>query len=130
MYTACELDCNNEPTLATTILQEVVASATDKFPQKFRDIVVVKQILEEYSSDPDADENSNLKKHLGSCWRHGSFEKMRRLSEHSFATSYSSFAMQNRRNFVANACASELEQKSTVRIMFLCLPIDLDVSQV
>ena len=129
MYTACELDCKNETPLVTTILQEVVASATDKFPQKFRDIVVVKQILEEYSPDPDADENSDLKKLLHWCWRHGSFEKIRRLSEHSFVLLFC-YILQNCRNFAANACARELEQKSTVRIMFLCLLIDLDVSRV
>ena len=86
VYLACESDCNKEPPLALVILVEVVESALDKMNSKFRDIIVLKQILEEYSQDPDADENSNLKKLLRWCWQHGSFEKIRRLSEHSSTT--------------------------------------------
>jgi hypothetical protein len=86
VYLACESDCNKEPPLVLMILQEVVASASDKMDNKFLDIIVTKQILEEYSQDPGADENSNLKKLLRWCWQHGSFEKIRRLSEHSSTT--------------------------------------------
>lgn len=86
VYAACESDCNKEPPPLGLILHEVVVSASDKMDKKFRDIVAAKQILEEYSPDPGADENSNLKKLLRWCWQHGSFEKIRRLSEHSSTT--------------------------------------------
>ena len=86
VYAACESDCSKEPPPPRLLLLEVVASASDKMDKKFLDIVVAKQILEEYSQDPGADENSNLKKLLRWCWKHGSFEKIRRLSEHSSTT--------------------------------------------
>ncbi|KAF8268647.1 hypothetical protein EI94DRAFT_1800166 [Lactarius quietus] len=81
VYAVFESDCNKEPPPAKfllTLLLEVVATASDKMDQKFKDITVRKQILEEYSP-PDADENSNLKKLLRWCWQCGSFEKIRRL---------------------------------------------------
>lgn len=86
VYLACESDCNKEPPLGRVILQDVVESALDKMDSKFLNNTVSKQILEEYSQDPDGDENSNLKKLLRWCWQHGSFEKIRRLSEHSSTT--------------------------------------------
>jgi hypothetical protein len=86
VYLACESDCNKEPPPVGAILMLVVASASDKMDNKFLKITVLNQILEEYSQDPDADETSNLKKLLRWCWQHGSFEKIRRLSEHSSTT--------------------------------------------
>lgn len=90
VYAACESDCNKQPPPVGlqlgALLQEVVESALDKMDRKFLNNKVSKQILEEYSQDPDADENSNLKKLLRWCWQHGSFEKIRRLSEHSSTT--------------------------------------------
>ena len=79
VYLACESDCNKEPPPVGLILILVVASASDKMDKKFLDFTVLNQILEEYSQDPGADENSNLKKLLRWCWQHGSFEKIRRL---------------------------------------------------
>ena len=89
VYAAYESDCNKEPPLAANLLQMVVVCAPDKIDTKFLNFTVTKQILEEYSPDPGADENSNLKKLLRWCWQHGSFEKIRRLSEHSSTTQYS-----------------------------------------
>ena len=86
VYAECESDCNKEPHLLGMILAEDVASASDKMDKKFLNIVVAQQILEEYSADPGADENSNLKKLLRWCWKRGSFDKIRRLSEHSSTT--------------------------------------------
>jgi hypothetical protein len=86
VYLAWGSDCNKEPPPVGLILMLVVASASDKMDNKFLDITVLNQILEEYSQDPGADENSNLKKLLRWCWQHGSFEKIRRLSEHSSTT--------------------------------------------
>jgi len=86
VYLAFQSDCNKEPPLVRAILEEVVESALDKMDSKFLNITVLKQILEEYSQDPDGDENSNLKKLLRWCWQHGSFEKIRRLGVHSSTT--------------------------------------------
>lgn len=87
MYAGCESDCSKEPPpLLWMVLCEVVNSASDKLDKTFRDMAFAKQILEEYSQNPDADENSNLKKLLRSCWRLGSFEKIRCLGEHSSTT--------------------------------------------
>lgn len=88
VYAAFESDCNKQPPLLGLLLQMVLQSALDKMDSKFLNIKLSKQkqILEEYSQDPDADENSNLKKLLRWCWQHGSFEKIRRLSEHSSTT--------------------------------------------
>jgi len=79
--------CESEgPPPAQLLLREVVASASDKMDNKFLNTIVARQILEEYSQDPGADENSNLRKLLRWCWQRGSFEKIRRLSEHSSTT--------------------------------------------
>ena len=102
VYAACESDCNNEAPLAGILLQEVVASAPEKMDKKFLNLIVAKQILEEYSPDPGADENSNLKELLHWCWQHGLFEKVRRLSEHSSNLVLLCYISQNCRNLAAN----------------------------
>ena len=91
VYAVIASDRNEKPPalLLGALLAAVMASAPDKIDKKFLNFMVTNQILEEYSSDPGADENSNLKKLLGWCWQRGSFEKIRRLSEHSSTTWYS-----------------------------------------
>lgn len=86
VYAACESDCSKEPPPLGLLLNEVLMNTPDKM---IRDFIVARQILEEYSQDPGADEYSNLKKLLRSCWQLGSFEKIRRLSEHGPTTRYS-----------------------------------------
>jgi len=81
VYTECESNRNNVPPSASSMLQEVVATAPDKLDQKFQTLQTAKQIVEEYSPNPDGDEGSNLRKLLSWCWRQGTFEKIRRLSE-------------------------------------------------
>ncbi len=76
-------DRNKVPPI-TFILQAVVLSAPDKLDQKFANLKNARDIVGKYSSDPNGDENSNLTKLLNWCWRQGTFEKIRRLSEHSF----------------------------------------------
>ena len=86
VYKAFESDCKKEPPQPALLLMLIVNSAPDKMDKERSNIEVLMQILEEYSRDPDADENSNLKKLLRSCWQRGSFEKIRRLGEHSSTT--------------------------------------------
>lgn len=86
VYAACESNCDNAPPLAVTILLEVVSSAPDHLDQNYQNNMAAKQILDQYSRNPDEDENSNLKKLLGWCWREGTFSRIRRLSERSSMT--------------------------------------------
>ena len=86
VYEACESNRKMEPPPLTMLLPIVVNTAPDKMDKERLNIEVLMQILEEYSRDPDADENSNLKKLLRSCWQRGSIEKIRRLGEHSSTT--------------------------------------------
>ncbi|KIM80231.1 hypothetical protein PILCRDRAFT_9777 [Piloderma croceum F 1598] len=79
VYAMWNSDCNKVPSSAGLILATVVACALDKLDQKFCDINTADDFVARYSPDPDGDENSNLKKLLGWCWRHGTFEKIRRL---------------------------------------------------
>ena len=85
VYAVFELDRNEEPPIAMagSILTAVVSGSPDKLDQKFLNPKTARGIVEQYSLDPDGDENSNLKKLLGRCWRQGTFEKIRRLSEYS-----------------------------------------------
>jgi hypothetical protein len=83
VYAQSNPDRNQIPPI-TFILQHVVESTPDKLDQKFRDSKHARDIVKEYSSDPNGDENSNLTKLLSWCWQQGTFEKIRRLSEHSF----------------------------------------------
>jgi hypothetical protein len=88
VYAMWNSDCNKVPPSAAFILVTVAASAPDKLDKKLFDINTADEFVVKYSPDPDGDENSNLKKLLGWCWRHGTFEKIRRLSEHSFTTMF------------------------------------------
>ena len=88
VYEYCQSDCN-QSLPPTFILAATVATTRDKLDQKFRDSDAANNIVRKYSQDPDGDENLNLTKLLGWCWRHGTFEKIRRLSEHSSTTQYS-----------------------------------------
>ena len=128
VYVVCESDCNKTLSAPGNLLLLVMASTPDKLDTKFLNFVVAKQILEEYSLDPGVNENSNLKKLFHWCWQHGSFKKIRHLSEHNLVLIC--YILQNCRNFVANDCAlpSRLGEQSPVCIMFLCLPIDLYVT--
>jgi adenylate cyclase len=81
VYTAFESNRDDAVPSAAHILQEVVASSPDKLDQKFQTLQTTKQVVKEYSPNPDGDENSNLTKLLSWCWRQGTFEKIRRLSE-------------------------------------------------
>ena len=84
VYARCDPDRNIVPPVGWVIIQAVIASAPDKLDQKFANFKDAGDIVEKYSSDPNGDENSNLTKLLNWCWRQGTFEKIRRLSEHSF----------------------------------------------
>jgi hypothetical protein len=86
VYAAFESNRDNAPPLAVTILLEVVSTVPDQLDQNYRDYIAAKQILEQYSRNPDEDENSNLNKLLGWCWREGTFSRIRRLSERSSMT--------------------------------------------
>jgi hypothetical protein len=83
VYARSDPDRNKMPPIPY-ILLTVVTSAKDKLDQKFANIENAEDIVEKYSSDPNGDENSNLTKLLSWCWQQGTFEKIRRLSEHSF----------------------------------------------
>ena len=84
VYAICESDCNKEPPTAAFILMAIVSGNPDKLDQKFGNFDTARGIVWQYSLDPDGDENSNLKKLLGWCWRQGTFEMIRLLSEYSF----------------------------------------------
>jgi hypothetical protein len=84
VYAAAGLDCNNAPPSPAFILAAVAVSAPDNLDRKFLNFETAGEIVAKYSLDPDGDENSNLGKLLGSCWRRGEFRKIRCLSEHSF----------------------------------------------
>ena len=83
VYGKCKSDRNQLPPAALFVLLAVVSTTPDKLDQKFAVFKPAYDIVEKYSQDPDGDENSNLTKLLDWCWRHGTFEKIRRLSEHS-----------------------------------------------
>ena len=90
VYEKCKSDRNQLPPAALfVVLGAVVSTTPDKLDQKFKNFDAADDIVEKYSQDPDGDENSNLTKLLDWCWRHGTFEKIRRLSEHSSTTQYS-----------------------------------------
>ncbi|KAF8325743.1 hypothetical protein F5887DRAFT_1289437 [Amanita rubescens] len=78
VYAQSDPDRNKMPPI-TFILQHVVESAPDKLDQKFRDSKNARDIVKEYSSDHNGDENSNLTKLLNWCWQQGTFKKIRCL---------------------------------------------------
>ena len=86
VYTACESNRDNAPPPAVLILLEVVSTAPDQLDQNYQHNIAAKQIIGQYSQNPDEDEDSNLKKLLGWCWREGTFSRIRRLSERSSMT--------------------------------------------
>ena len=79
VYTVSGLNSNDDPPHPFMILQLVLESAPKELVQL--NIRAIMQIIKEYSQNPAGDENENLKKLLFWCWRNGSFEKIRRLSE-------------------------------------------------
>ncbi len=83
VYAKSGSDRNNVPPITFILLAIVVLSAPDKLDQEFANLKNAMDIVEKYSSDPNGDENSNLTKLLNWCWRQGTFERIRRLSEHS-----------------------------------------------
>ena len=84
LYAILRSDSNKEPPIAAVILMFVVSGSPDKLDQKFGNLDTARDIVEQYSLDPDGDDNSNLEKLLGWCWRQGTFEKIRRLSKYGF----------------------------------------------
>jgi hypothetical protein len=86
VYAACESKPENAPPQAVSILLAIVSTAPDQLDQNYRDYTAAGRILEQYSRNPDEDENSNLKKLLGWCWREGTFSRIRRLGERSSMT--------------------------------------------
>ena len=86
VYAVFRLDRNEEPPIAIiagSVLSAIVCGCPDKLDQKLVNPETARDIVEQYSLNPDGDENSNLKKLLGWCWRQGTFEKIRRLSGYS-----------------------------------------------
>ncbi|KAF8726091.1 hypothetical protein AX14_008074 [Amanita brunnescens Koide BX004] len=79
LYAILRSDSNKEPPIAAVILMFVVSGSPDKLDQKFGNLDTARDIVEQYSLDPDGDDNSNLEKLLCWCWRQGTFEKIRRL---------------------------------------------------
>ena len=86
VYRLFNSNSNQEPPATPALLMAVVATSRDKMDKKLANAKYFLQILEQYSLDPGADENSNLKKLLRSCWQRGSFKEIRCLSEHSSTT--------------------------------------------
>ncbi|KDR70163.1 hypothetical protein GALMADRAFT_103308 [Galerina marginata CBS 339.88] len=62
------------------ILMAVISTAgIELFDQSLRDLQGTDKLLKEHSSDSSGDENSNLTNLIDSCWRGGSFKRLRLL---------------------------------------------------
>ena len=82
LYTMFESDHTKDPFPPHLILA-VVASFDkfDKINPRFKSVGYARDIVEKCSMSFDGDEDKNLRKLLIWCWRQGTFEKIRRLSE-------------------------------------------------
>jgi len=81
VYEKCGSDHTKDPSPLPYVLAVIASSTPDKLDPKFRDIDHAAETVERYSTNSDGNENENLSKLLDWCWRQGSFEKIRRLSE-------------------------------------------------
>jgi hypothetical protein len=87
VYKSFRSNWDREPPPAISILEAVVNHSPDKLDQKFNNFGAAVDIVAKYSPlipAASGDENSNLEQLLERCWRQGTFQKIRCLSEHSF----------------------------------------------